>query len=115
MGRVETFFELARLRDLERRLNLPPDELTPNHAVIYVCGLTGTITATMDLLIDRGFIPHARPIREALGVPSDAKDSLFFELYDPAPLIDVSDPSVVEPLRVRMRTALEKLWRAPRL
>jgi hypothetical protein len=36
-------------------------------------------------------------------------DSLFFELYDPAPLIDVSDPSVVELLRARMRTALAKL------
>ena len=115
IGRVETFFEPARLRDLERRLSLPPDGLTPHTAVVYVCGLTGTITATMSLLVERGFIPHALPIREALGVPSDAKDSLFFELYDPAPLIDVSDPSVVEPLRARMRTALAKLQQAPRL
>jgi hypothetical protein len=76
--------------------------------VVYVCELTGTITATLDRLIDRGFIPHVLPIREALGVPSDAKDSLFFELYDPAPLIDVSDPSVVQPLRARMHAALAK-------
>ncbi|HET9360784.1 MAG TPA: hypothetical protein VFO58_13625, partial [Vicinamibacterales bacterium] len=109
VGRVETFFEPARLRDLERRLNLPPDGLTPHDAVVYVCGLTGTITATMDRLIDRGFIPHALPIREALGVPSDARDSLFFELYDPAPLIDFTDPSVVQPLRARMRAALASL------
>jgi ferredoxin--NADP+ reductase len=110
VGRVETFFEPARLRDLEGRLNLPsPDGLTPHNAVVYVCGLTGTITATMDLLIDRGFIPHALPIREAIGVPSDARDSLFFELYDTAPLIDVCDPSVVQPLRARMRAALATL------
>lgn len=108
-GRVEGFFEPARLRDLERRLNLPPKGLTPHHAVVYVCGLTGTITTTMDLLIDRGFIPHAPIIREALGVPSDAKDSLFFELYDPAPLIDVNNLSVVQPLRARMLAALAKL------
>ena len=103
VGRVEGFFEPARLGDLERRLNLPPDGLTPDNAVVYVCGLTGTITTTMDLLLERGFIPHAPMIREALGVPSDAKDSLFFELYDPAPLIDVNNPSVVQALRARMR------------
>ena len=109
-GRVETFFEPPRLRDLETRLNLPPDGLTPTTAVVYVCGLTGTITAVMHLLIDRGFIPHARQMRETLGVPADARDSLFFELYDPAPLIDVNDPSVVQPLRARMRAALAKPW-----
>jgi hypothetical protein len=76
--------------------------------VVYVCGLTGTITTTMHLLVDRGFIPHAPPIREALGIPSDASDSLFFELYDPAPLIDVGDPSVVQPLRARMLAALAR-------
>ena len=54
-------------------------------------------------------IPHALPIREAVGVPFDVKDSLFFELYDPAPLIDISDPSVVQPLRARMLAALAKL------
>ena len=109
VGRVDTFFQPARLRDLEDRLNLRPHRLTPHSAVVYVCGLSGTITATMDRLIDRGFIPHARPIREALDVPSDAADSLFFELYDPAPPIDVSDPSVMQPLRARMRVALAKM------
>jgi ferredoxin--NADP+ reductase len=109
VGRVEAFFETARLRELERRLNLGPDGFAPNNVVVYVCGLTGTITTTMDRLIERGFIPHAPLIREALGVPSDAKDSLFFELYDPAPLIDVKNPSVVQPLRARMRGALAKL------
>ena len=108
VGRVETFFEPVRLRDLEKRLQLAPDGFTPSNAVVYVCGLTGTIRATMDLLVDRGFVPHSRTIREALGVPSDAKDSLFFELYDPAPLIDVNNPSVVQPLRARMRAALIK-------
>jgi ferredoxin--NADP+ reductase len=109
VGRVESYFERDRLSDLETRLGLPPDGLTPKSAVVYVCGLTGTITATMNLLIDRGFVPHATRIREALGVPHHAKDSLFFELYDVAPLIDVSNPAVVQPLRARMSTALAKL------
>ena len=29
--------------------------------------------------------------------------SLFYELYDPKPVIDIDDPVVIEPLRARMR------------
>jgi ferredoxin--NADP+ reductase len=108
-GRVEAFFEGARLDDLERRLGLPPGGFTPKNVVIFICGLTGTITGTVIPLIDRAFIPDFKRIREALGVPADAKDSVFYEQYDTEPVINIKDPTVVEPLRARMQTALAKL------
>ena len=108
-GRVEAFFEPGRLGDLEKRLGLPEGGFTPNNVVIFICGLTGTITGTIIPLIDRGFIPDFKRIREALGVPADAKDSVFYEQYDTEPVINVKDPSVVEPLKARMQAALAKL------
>jgi ferredoxin--NADP+ reductase len=108
-GRVEAFFEGARLDDLEQRLGLPAGGFTPKNVVIYICGLTGTITGTIIPLIDRGFIPDFKRIREALGVPVDAKDSVFYEQYDTEPVIDIKNPVVIEPLRVRMQAALSKL------
>ncbi len=108
VGRVESFFESARLADFERRVGLPAGGLRPDRAVIYVCGLTGTITGTILSLIDRGFIPASRRIREALGVPPEAKDSVFCEHYDTEPLIDIHDASVIEPLRARVQKALEQ-------
>ena len=107
-GRVESFFELQRLLDLERRLGLSAGGLTPDNAVVFVCGLTGTIGAVLVRLIDRGFVPHAKVIRDALGVPPEARDSLFYELYDPTPIIDITDPSVMGPLRSRMQVALAR-------
>ncbi len=109
VGRVEAFFEPERLPDLEARLGLPPGGFTPANAVIFICGLTGTITGTLIPLFDRAFIPDFKRIREALGVPPEAKDSVFYEQYDTEPVIDVKDPSVVEPLRERMQAALARL------
>lgn len=108
-GRVEAFFEGARLDDLERRLGLPAGGFTPKNAVIFICGLTGTITGTLLPLIDRGFVPDFKRIREALGVPPETKDSVFYEQYDTEPVINVKDPAVVGPLRERMQAALAKL------
>jgi ferredoxin/flavodoxin---NADP+ reductase len=107
-GRVEGFFEGARLADLEKRLGLPPGGFTPENVAIFICGLTGTITGTIIPLIDRGFVPDFKRIREALGVPADVKDSIFYEQYDTEPVINIKDPSVVEPLRARMQAALAK-------
>ena len=98
----------ARLDDLEQRLGLPPGGFNPKHVVIYICGLTGTITGTVIPLIDRGFVPDFKRIREALGVPSDIKDSVFYEQYDTEPVINIKDESVVAPLRERMAAALAK-------
>jgi ferredoxin--NADP+ reductase len=108
-GRVEAFFEPGRLDDLEKRLGLPPGGFTPKNVVIFICGLTGTITGTIIPLIDRGFVPDFKRIREALGVPAETKDSVFYEQYDTEPVINVKDPAVVEPLKARMQAALAKL------
>ena len=108
-GRVEGFFEGARLDDLEKRLGLPPGGFNPKNVVIYICGLTGTITGTIIPLIDRAFVPDFKRIREALGVPADTKDAVFYEQYDTEPVINVKDPAVVEPLKARMQAALAKL------
>jgi ferredoxin/flavodoxin---NADP+ reductase len=108
-GRVEAFFEPGRLDDFEQRLGLPSGGFTPKNIVIYICGLTGTITGTIVPLIDRGFVPDFKRIREALGVPAEIKDSVFYEQYDTEPVIDIKNPSVVEPLRERMQAALAAL------
>ncbi|HSD88638.1 MAG TPA: hypothetical protein VLB44_14015, partial [Kofleriaceae bacterium] len=108
-GRVEAFFDGARLEDLEKRLGLPAGGFAPKNVVIFICGLTGTITGTIIPLIDRGFVPDFKRIREALGVPPEMKDSVFYEQYDTEPVINVKDPAVVEPLKARMQAALAKL------
>ena len=83
VGRVESFFESQRMVDLERRLGLVDDGFAPESAVVLVCGLNGTIRSVLVRLIDQRFIPHAKAVREALGIPAEVKDSLFYELYDP--------------------------------
>lgn len=105
-GRVESFFEPGRLADLEQRLGLSTGGFTPANAVVYICGLTGTITGTIVPLIDRGFVPEGKRIRDALGYPADAKISVFYENYDSSPVIDVKNPAVLEPLRARVQAAL---------
>jgi ferredoxin--NADP+ reductase len=107
-GRVEGFFEPARLCDLERRLALPSGAFSPDKVAVFVCGLTGTITGTMIRLIDRGFIPDGRLLRDALGAPPEAATSLFFERYDPEPVMPLDDERIIEPLRLRMQAALTR-------
>jgi hypothetical protein len=34
---------------------------------------------------------------------------VFYEQYDTEPVINIKDPTVVEPLKVRMQAALSKL------
>jgi ferredoxin--NADP+ reductase len=107
-GRVEAFFEGARLDDLEARLGLAPGGFNPKNVVIYICGLTGTITGTIIPLMDRGFVPDFKRIREALGVPAETKDSVFYEQYDTEPVINIKDETVVAPLKARMQAGLAK-------
>ena len=64
-------------------------------------------------MLDCGFIPNAKVIRDALGVPVDVSPSLFYELYDPSPVIDIADPTVIEPLGARTQAALAKRGRPP--
>jgi ferredoxin--NADP+ reductase len=107
-GRVEDFFAPDRLVELERRCGFPPGGFTPQTAAIFICGLQGTIASTITNLIDRGFVPDQKRMREALGVPSEVPATLFYEQYDTEPVIDLKTPSVIEPLRARMVAALAK-------
>ncbi len=106
VGRVEDYFLPERLADLEGSLGLGAAKLDPGHAVIYICGLQGTIGKTIERLAARGFVPENRKLRRALEVPDDVPASLFFEQYDNTPVIDIKDPRVVEPLRDQLRAAL---------
>jgi ferredoxin--NADP+ reductase len=108
-GRVESYFEPARLPELERRLGLPEGGLNPNTAVILICGLQGTIGMTITHLCERGFVPDHKRMREALGAPDDAPASLFYEQYDTEPVIDIKDPAVVEPLKAALAAGRAKL------
>ena len=110
-GRVEAFFDGARLEDLEKRLGLPPGGFNPQNVVVYICGLTGTIPGTVVPLLDRGFVPDFKRIREALGVPTETPASVFYEQYDTEPVINIKDPAVVEPLRARMQAGLASIAR----
>ncbi len=105
-GRVEDYFLPERLADTEARLGLGPGRLEPGRAVIYICGLQGTIGTTIRRLLGRGFVPDNRKLRRALEVPDEVDPSLFFEQYDATPVIDVKDPEVVEPLRAELAAAL---------
>jgi len=107
-GRVEDFFAPDRLGELERRCALPAGGLTPKTAAIFICGLQGTIASTITNLIDRGFVPDQKRMREALGVPADVPAALFYEQYDTEPVIDLKTPAVIDPLRARMVAALAK-------
>jgi ferredoxin--NADP+ reductase len=107
-GRVEEYFAPDKLAELERRCGLPPGGFSPKTAAIFICGLQGTIANTIINLIDRGFVPDHKRMREALGVPAEVPATLFYEQYDTEPVIDLKTPSVIEPLRERMVAALAK-------
>ncbi len=108
VGRVEDFFLPERLTVLEEQIGLEPGGLVPSRAVIFICGLQGTIGRTILRLIDRGFVPENRKLRRALEVPKDATNSLFFEQYDNTPVIDVDSPELMRDLRARLRAAIER-------
>ncbi len=95
IGRVESFFDHERLSELEARLGLEEGGLTPDRAVVFICGLYGTIHHTLLRLMRRGFVPNDRRIREGLGL-LDQPPTLFFEQYDSAPVLDVRNKAELE-------------------
>ncbi len=105
-GRVEDYFLPGRLEEMEQRLGLGPSGLRPDRAVIYICGLQGTIGKTIERLAQRGFVPENRKLRRAFEVPEEVPASLFFEQYDNVPVIDVANPDVLGPLREQLHAAL---------
>jgi ferredoxin--NADP+ reductase len=88
-GRVETAFDGM--------------DLAPGHSVVYVCGFTGTITATVERLVRRGFVPEDRRLRRLLQVPENAPPSLFYEQYDTTPILDPKDEVRLAELRAEVR------------
>ncbi len=99
-GRVETFFDGEKLEDLERRIGLPPGRLTPEAALVYVCGFRGTIAESIVRLIRRGFVPADHRLRGLIGIPERTPSSLFFEQYDPGLIIDPGDEALLAKLRL---------------
>jgi ferredoxin--NADP+ reductase len=104
IGRVETFFDGERLRDLEGRIGLEPNRLTPGSAVIYVCGLRGTIAETVCRLVQRGFLPDDPKLRRILEVPEEAPPSIFFEQYDTDPILDPTETALIERMKTCVRS-----------
>ncbi len=106
VGRVEDFFLSDRLAKLEQQLGYAPGGLTAQRALIYICGLQGTIGETIKRSACRGFIPENRKIRRALGASEDLAPSLFFEQYDNTPVIDTQDEALMATLRQQLQNAL---------
>lgn len=108
-GRVEDYFLPERVPELEERLGLERGGLDPDRAVIYICGLQGTIGQTITRLIPRGFVPDNKKLRRALEAPADVEPTVYFEQYDTTPVVDLNDPVVMEPLQAQLREALARV------
>lgn len=105
-GRVEDYFLPERLEELESRTGVA---VRPASAVVYICGLQGTIGQTIERLLHRGFVPENRKLRRAFEVPDEVPASLFFEQYDTTPVIDIKNPAVLDPLREILQRAIDGL------
>ena len=105
-GRVEDFFHAKRIAELEEKLALAPGDLAPRNTALLVCGLQGTIGMCITRLLERGFIPDHRRMRQAFEAPANAPSSLFYEQYDKTPVIDIKDPEVVAPLKDALAEAV---------
>jgi ferredoxin--NADP+ reductase len=99
VGRVEDFFLHDRVRDTCSRLNVAPHGLSPEQAVVYICGLNGTIASCVERLLARAFVPENIKLRRVLDIPENEKASLFFEQYDTEPVIDVKNAETVKHLQ----------------
>ncbi len=90
-GRVETFFEPPKLAELEAALDLGPGGLTPERAVLFVCGHRGTVAETLRRVMPLGFVPSERRVRHLLRVPDEVPSSAFVEQFDPAPIFEAEE------------------------
>lgn len=107
-GRAEAQFSDENMAKTEAALGLGEGELTPQRAVVLICGLQGTIGVTIQALLARGFVPDHRRLRRALEVPDDVPASVYWEQYDSTPVIDTKDEALMERLRTALHTALAK-------
>jgi ferredoxin--NADP+ reductase len=105
-GRAEDQFRADRIDEFEQRAGFAPGELRPDRAVLFVCGLQGTIGASIERLLGRGFVPDEKKLRRALEVPEETPASIYFEQYDSDPVIDLTDEGKVAALRDTLHGAL---------
>ncbi|MDC0718946.1 hypothetical protein [Nannocystis bainbridge] len=105
VGRAEDFFLADRLSVLEDSLGLGRGGFRPDRVGILICGLQGTIGATIERLLHRGFVPDNRKIRRALEIPEDLRAHTFYEAYDTVPPIDLNDEGRVGALRTTFHGA----------
>lgn len=106
VGRAEDFFLPDRLAGLEDSLGLDRNTFRPDRVGILICGLQGTIGATIERLLHRGFVPDNRKIRRALEIPEDMPAHTFYEAYDTIPPIDLNDVPRVAELKSTFHGAL---------
>jgi len=108
VGRAEDHFRAEHIDAFEERCGLARGELRPENAVLFVCGLQGTIGATIERLLGRGFVPDDKKLRKAFEVPEDLPASIFFEQYDSEPVIDLADEAKVATLRAELHAAIDR-------
>ena len=101
-GRVETLLDDDRLAGLLR--GPEAGGLSPERTVVYVCGFRGTIAASLERLLARGFLPDDRRVRRLIGLPADGAASLYYEQYDLEPVFEPDDAALVA-LRARIGRA----------
>ncbi len=101
-GRVEEHFEGEKLEALEGLLGLKAGEFTPDNALVFICGLQGTIGKTIEHLAARGFIPDNVKLRKAFNIAEESAPSLFFEQYDSEPVIDLNNEELVARIRKQL-------------
>ncbi|MDX1972138.1 MAG: FAD-binding oxidoreductase [Candidatus Sumerlaeia bacterium] len=90
-GRVEELLSPEGLSRWEPTSPLGPGGLNPANAVIFICGLTGTIRQTLLNAFARGFVPGDRRLRRELEIPESLAPSVFFEPYDTEPILDLTN------------------------
>jgi ferredoxin--NADP+ reductase len=95
VGRAEDHLQPEPLAQLENSLELERGGLTPENATVFVCGLQGTISASVERLLARGFVPDHRGFRRALDIPETVPSHLYFEKYDAEPFIDLRDDALM--------------------
>jgi ferredoxin--NADP+ reductase len=95
-GRVETLLDKENLETLEERLGFEPRTITPDRALVYVCGLKGTIRNTILNLLRRGFVPQDKRLRQTLNIDAGLPSTLFFEQYDTDPILEFRSDSELQ-------------------
>lgn len=98
-GRAEDRFLKSEIPWLEERMGMDSGSLSPEKAVVLVCGLQGTIGDSIIRLAQLGFVPAEKKIRKKLAIPEELTPSFFFEQYDSDPVIDLENSDLIEELR----------------